>query len=187
VTTPGTADEPVAIARRELLDRFRWTGGHADVWHVFSNDAALAAVVDGLAAPWRGTGVTRVAGIESRGFLLGGAVAVAMGVGFVAIRKADGLFPGAKVTAEAATDYRGLRHQLRMQRSVDGRDRVLLVDDWAERGSQALAARELVESCGATFAGVSLMVDQLDPDTRMALARVTSLVRADELGEEFGT
>ena len=180
-------DEAVTLARRQLLDRFRWTGGHADVWRVFSNDAALAAVVHGLAAPWRSWGVTRVAGIESRGFLLGGAVAVTLGVGFAAIRKADGLFPGAKVTAEAATDYRGLRHQLRMQKSVDSRDRVLLVDDWAEHGSQALAARQLIESCGASFAGASLMVDQLGPGPLLALGRVTSLVRADELGEASGT
>ncbi|MFZ0324126.1 MAG: phosphoribosyltransferase family protein [Actinomycetes bacterium] len=172
-----------AEARRLLLEHFRWTQGHGDVWRVFSDAAAWSATVSGLVGPWRDKRVTHVAGVESRGFLLGGAAAIALGVGFVAIRKADGLFPGAKVTAEASTDYRGLRHQLRMQRTLGADDRVLIVDDWAEVGSQAQAARQLIESVGATFAGLSLMVDQMSDDTRGRLAPVTSLVRADELGD----
>jgi len=178
---PG--DETRALARQLLLRRFRWSGGHADVWRVFTDGPALAAVIDGLVAPWRTSGTTHVAGIESRGFLLGGAAAIALGTGFVAIRKGQGLFPGMKVTATAAEDYRGQQHLLRMQRSVGPGDRVLLVDDWAERGSQALAARQLVEECGATWLGVSLMVDQLPAAVRLGLHPVTSLVQADELGD----
>lgn len=169
-------------ARQALLREFRWEGGHADIWRVFADADALAAVVSGLVAPWRAAGITLVLGIESRGFLLGGAAAVALGTGFVAVRKASGLLPGPKVTVEAAADYRGVRHPLRMQARLDAADNVLLVDDWAERGSQALAARQLVESCGATWAGVSVLVDQLDPDVRAALGRVTMLVQGAELG-----
>jgi adenine phosphoribosyltransferase len=173
----------VDSARTALLAQFRWNGGHADVWRVFADGDALAAVVAGLVEPWRDQGVTRVAGIESRGFLLGAAAAVSLGVGFVAVRKADGLFPGAKLTTEAEEDYRGVRHRLRMQAVLTPSDRVLLVDDWAERGSQAHAARRLVESSGATFLGVSLLVDQLPRDTSRALGRVTALVTAEELGD----
>lgn len=170
-------------ARAALLKQFRWHGGHADVWRVFADGDALAAVVAGLAGPWRDRGVTRVVGVESRGFLLGAAAAVQLGVGFVAVRKAAGLFPGAELTAESEEDYRGFRHVLRMQAVLTPGDRVLLVDDWAERGSQAHAARRLVESAGATFLGVSLLVDQLPRDTARALGRVTALVTADELGD----
>lgn len=173
----------MTAARDALLAHFRWNGGHADVWRVFADGDALAAVVTGLAEPWRDQGITRVVGIESRGFLLGAAAAVSLGVGFVAVRKEGGLFPGPKVTVEAAEDYRGLRHRLRMQAVLHAHDRVLLVDDWAERGSQAQAALHLVESTGATFAGVSLLVDQLGPSVRTALGRVTALVTADELGD----
>lgn len=173
----------MTVARDALLAHFRWSGGHADVWRVFADGDALAAVVTGLVEPWRDRGITRVAGIESRGFLLGAAAAVSLGVGFVAVRKEAGLFPGPKVTVQAAEDYRGLRHHLRMQTVLTGRDRVLLVDDWAERGSQAAAVRSLVESTGATFAGVSLLVDQLDPGTRTGLGRVTSLAGAADLGD----
>jgi len=176
----------VTAARDALLAHFRWSGGHADVWRVFADGDALAAVVAGLADPWRDRGVTRVVGIESRGFLLGAAAAVSLGVGFVAVRKEAGLFPGPKVTVQAAEDYRGQRHRLRMQAVLDDRDRVLLVDDWAERGSQAAAVRHLVESTGATFAGVSLLVDQLGPERRTALGRVTALAGAADLGDPDG-
>jgi len=173
--------------RADVLSLFRWAGGHADVWRVFADGSALRHVVAGLADPWRDAGVTAVVGIESRGFLLGAAVAVELGVGFVGIRKGGGLFPGPKATVVTDVDYRGHRHQLRMQRVVGTDDRMLLVDDWAERGSQARAARQLVESCGARFLGLSVVVDQLDPTTDPGLGRVTSLVRAEELGDPDAT
>lgn len=117
-------------ARGPALEHFRWIGGHADVWQIFRDSGALAAVVGGLARPFRADGVTAVCGIESRAFLLGAAVAVERGVGFVAVRKGDGIFPGEKVTRRSDPDYRGTRQELRLQRSAVGPgDRVLLVDD----------------------------------------------------------
>ena len=64
---------------------------------------------------------------------------------------------------------------------------MLLVDDWAETGSQALTARTLVEECGATWAGVSLLVDQLDEAVRARLAPVAAVVIHDELPDSLGT
>lgn len=172
----------VSTARREFLHHFSWRSGHADVWPVFAHPTAFAAIVEGLVEPWRTSGVTKVLGIESRGFLLGGAAALRLGTGFVAVRKGGGLLPGPKVTVEAPPDYRGIRHILRMQNTLTSVDRVLLVDDWAGRGSQALAARHLVKATGAEFLGASLLVDQLSTDVRATLGDVTSLVTADELG-----
>ena len=169
--------------RAAVLDKFRWVNGHADMWRVFADREALALVVTGLVAPWRDAKVTHVAGIESRGFLLGGATAVALGAGFIAIRKSDtSLLPGPKVRITAEADYRGIRNELRMQDTLSPADRVLLVDDWAEKGSQALAAHDLIQQCGATFLGLSVIVDMLTPETRKTLGRVTTLVNADELG-----
>lgn len=125
-------DERAVIARQALLDTFRWESGHADIWRVFANAAAFAAVVRGLVAPWRDASVTKVIGIESRGFLVGGAAAMALDVGFVAVRKSDGLLPGAKLTDVTGPDYRGRQHHLRMQAVLGPADQVLLVDDWAE-------------------------------------------------------
>ena len=58
----------------------------------------------------------------------------------------------------------------------------MLVDDWAELGSQAVAARELIEGCGGTWVGVALVVDQLTHERRRQLAPVSRIVSADELG-----
>ncbi len=173
----------VLAGRQAFLEHFRWADGHADIWRVFFDPAGLAAVVDGLAEPWRDSGITHVLGIESRGFLLGAAVAVNLGVGFQAVRKSGGLLPGSTLSAITAPDYRDQRHELRIQETFGAEHVALLVDDWAERGSRARAVLELVEMAGARFAGVSLAVDQLTDDVRTALGRVTSLVRGDELGD----
>jgi adenine phosphoribosyltransferase len=172
--------------RSAVLRTFSWRNGHADVWAIFADGPAFAAVVEALAEPWREFGVSHVLGIESRGFLLGGAVALKLGVGFVAIRKDAGLLPGPKLVVGSQPDYRGLSHQLRMQRRLHAGHRALLVDDWAERGSQASAVATLVEQAGAELAGLSLIVDQLTDDQRGSLGRVTSLVRAAELGNSGG-
>lgn len=108
-------------------------------------------------------------------------------MGFVPVRKATGPLPGAKVAREADVDYRRVRHTLRVQReSLTSRDRVLLVDDWIETGSQAAAVRELVLACGSSWAGVSVIVDQLTGVRRVVLGPVTSLLRADELPSHAG-
>jgi len=60
-------------------------------------------------------------------------------------------------------------------------DRVLLVDDWAEFGSQAVTARSLIESCGAAFLGLSVVVDQLPDDVRARLGCVRSIARHEDL------
>jgi adenine phosphoribosyltransferase len=165
-----------------FLRRFAWRRGHADVWRVFTDSEAFAAVVAALIGPWRAKNVTKVCGIEARGFILGGAAAYGLGVGFVAIRKEGHLFPGPKRRVEAALDYRGMRHVLEIQQqSVRAGDRVLLVDDWIERGSHAEAARELIENCGGEFVGMAVLVDELDDEIRDALPALTSILSAGDL------
>ncbi len=150
--------------------------GHADVWRLFDDADRLRTIVEALVAPFRGE-VTKVAGIESRGFILGTASALALGVGFVPIRKGAGLFPGPKAVVESAEDYRGKRHTLRLQRAaVDLGTRVLLVDDWVETGSQALAAQELIEQCGAEFVGIAAVVTEAPATVLDALGRWHVLV-----------
>jgi adenine phosphoribosyltransferase len=165
----------------DLLARFAWVEGHADVWRLFADGDLFRPIVAALAEPFRN--VTKVVGIEARGFILGAAVAAELGVGFVAIRKEAGLLPGPKAVRRTDRDYRGAESLLRVQRaSLERGDRVVLVDDWAERGSQALAARELIEDCGATFAGLAIVVDQLEDDVRRRLGRVHALVSHEQLG-----
>jgi adenine phosphoribosyltransferase len=165
-----------------FLRRFAWQEGHADVWRVFDDGEAFAEVVAALIGPWRDDDITKVCGIEARGFILGGAAAYALGVGFVAIRKQGHLFPGPKRQIEAAPDYRDARQVLEIQqRSIQPGDRVLLVEDWIERGSQAIAARQLVEDCGGLLVGIAVLVDQLDDEIRDALPQLTSTLAARDL------
>jgi len=126
--------------------------------------------------------VTKVAGVEARGFVFGTATSLALGVGFVPIRKEGAVHPGPKARRRTRADWRNRATVLEVQRAALGRgDRVLLVDDWAETGSQALAARELVEDCGAEYAGLSLLVDQLGADARAFLEPVARVVAYHEL------
>lgn len=168
--------------RERLIEAVRFHAGHADNWAVFRDRALLADVGRALAEPFCGAGVTGVVGVESRGFILGTAVALELGAGFVAVRKPGGLFAGEKVEVRATADYRGHEWVLRMQRAaVSSGDRLLLVDDWMETGSQARAVMQLVELCGGELVGVAVMVDQSSPETRSNFAKFVSLVRAEEL------
>lgn len=169
----------------ELVARIPWVGGHADIWRAFSDERFFPRLVTALAEPYQDAGVTKVAGIEARGFILGAAVAVELGVGFVPIRKDAGLFPGEKISsATPLPDYRGNTPTLRLQtRSVCAGDRVLLVDDWFETGSQALTARAMIEEAGGEFVGSSIIVDQLSPHSaRDRLRPINSLILFSALG-----
>lgn len=169
-------------ARDLLLARFRWIEGHADLAGLLADAGLFAALVAALAQPFRVLRVSKVAAVEARGLALGAPVALELGVGFVLIRKPGSIHPGAKAEAETGVDWRGRRTTLRVQRATLGSgDRVLLVDDWAETGSQAVTARELVEACGAAYAGLSLVVDELTDARRAQLEPVRAIVRADEL------
>jgi adenine phosphoribosyltransferase len=168
------------MSRARNSVEINFVDGHADVWRLFDDPERLREIAEALVEPFRGE-VTKVAGIESRGFIVGTAAALALGVGFVPIRKPDGLFPGPKATAEANQDYRGNSHTLRMQRAaLINEDRVLLVDDWIETGSQARAAKQLVESCGARLIGVATIVSEVN-DTLSELGRLHALVTAEQL------
>lgn len=74
------------IASR-IVARFGWIHGHADIWALFADPLLFGDLVRALAEPFENSGVTKVAGVEARGFLFGGAVATELRAGFVAIRK----------------------------------------------------------------------------------------------------
>jgi adenine phosphoribosyltransferase len=166
----------------DLAERMRDGDGRADIWRAFGDRELFARTVAALAVPFRGERYTKIAGIEGRGFVLGGAMAAHTGAGFVAIRKQDGWLPGEVLERVTDPDWQGRTHALRLQREALGaEDRVVLVDDWYETGSQALAARDLIEATGATMLGMSIVVDDLSDDVRARLGRLHSLLRADAL------
>ena len=168
----------------ELVESLRYFEGHSDTLGLFAEPGFLERAAVALAEPFRGVGVQKVAGIEARGFVLAACVAVELGAGFVAVRKPGSLHPGAKVELAAPPDWRGLQTTLRLQHHVvAARDRALVVDDWAETGSKALTARRLIEACGAVYAGLSLLVDQLSDEMRAQLEPVASVALAGEVAQ----
>lgn len=127
-----------------------------DIAPVLADPALLARVVDAMSAPFAGR-VDNVAGVESRGFLFGLAIAQRLGVGFVPVRKL-GKLPGSTLRAEYALEYG--RATLEIQSAaLRGGERVLLVDDVLATGGTALAARELVERAGAHAVGFSFLLE----------------------------
>jgi adenine phosphoribosyltransferase len=156
--------------------------GRSDIWRAFADRELFARTVAALAVPFRGERYTKVAGLEARGFVLGGAMAAHTGAGFVAVRKHGGWLPGDIAELETEPDWQGRRHALRVQRGAMGpEDRVVLVDDWFETGAQALAARTLIQETGATLVGMSIVVDDLNDEVRARLGRLHSLLRASSL------
>src|SRR2546422_8927793 len=108
-------------------------------------DAKLfAGAVERMAAPYRGEGITRVVAIESRGFLLGAPIAVALGAGLVPIRK-PGKLPAARERGEYALEYGTDAMEMHSDALVPG-DRALIVDD-------VLATRGRTERAGPMTEG----------------------------------
>jgi adenine phosphoribosyltransferase len=166
----------------ELRAAIPWVDGNANVWRLFADADLFRRCVEALVAPYRDDDVTHVVGVESRGFLLGGAAALAFGVGFVAIRKTDGHLPGRVLTEATAHDYKGEAGRLRLQAdALAPGARVLVVDDWLETGSQFQAARALLERAGATVIGASVVVDETAPELASVLGKFTALVRGSDL------
>ena len=166
----------------ELVSRTRVIDGHADVLGLLADAGVLRRAAEALADPFRDADVAKVAGVEARGFVLATAVALELTAGFVPVRKPGGIHPGPKAYVTSAPSWRGNAVELRVQRDAIARgERVLLVDDWAETGSQALAAQALITDCGGAYVGLSLLVDQLEDEVRDRLAPVHAIADAAEL------
>ena len=132
-----------------------------DITPLLADYPALAAVVEALAAPGRDeTGapaVDKVLGMESRGFIFGAPVALALGVGFVPVRKA-GKLPRATYAVSYALEYGVATLEVHQDALAPG-DRVLLVDDVLATGGTAKATIDLVEKCGANVHAVAMLME----------------------------
>jgi adenine phosphoribosyltransferase len=167
---------PIEGAREAVLREFAWIDGHADVWRLAEDPPTFAAVTAGLAAIASSLSPTAVVGIETRGVLFGAPVAHALGLGFHTMRKHDGLFAGSTDFAESIPDYRDRTYTVRTRAHFGPGDRIVMIDDWVERGSQARAVRALVERAGAEFVALIVIVDESD-----RTLPVLSLVSGDDL------
>jgi adenine phosphoribosyltransferase len=129
-------------------------GPRCDVTPLFADPAAFAQLIADLVAPFAAVPLDYVAAIDALGFVLGGAMAVRLGKGFIPIRK-RGKLPVATRTVEFV-DYSGQQKGLEIRRGLlQPGDRVLLVDEWIETGAQAQAAIHLIEQEGGIIAGIA--------------------------------
>lgn len=148
-----------------------------DVTPLLRDPRGLRDVVDRLAEEFRGAGIDVVAGIESRGFLFGAPLAMALDVGFVPIRK-PGRLPYDKVSREYALEY-GTNVLEMHADAVQAGERVLLVDDLLATGGTAAAGAHLVEAVGGVVAAAAFVIELEFLAGRKALSgyEVRSLIR----------
>ena len=128
-----------------------------DITTLLADARAFRRAVDELVHPWAGSKIDKVAGIEARGFILGGAVAHQLSIGFVPVRK-KGKLPWRTVAQDYELEYGTDTMEVHEDAFAPG-ENVLIIDDLIATGGTAFAAVKLIEKLGATTAGASFVVD----------------------------
>ena len=128
-----------------------------DITTLLGDAWAFRRAVDELVQPWAGAKIDKVAGIEARGFILGGAVAHQLSAGFVPVRK-KGKLPGETVRIAYSLEY-GLDEMEVHRDAVRPGERVILVDDLVATGGTAAAAVELLRKIGAEVVAAVFVID----------------------------
>ena len=128
-----------------------------DITTLLGNPRAFRRAVDELVQPYAGAKIDAVAGLEARGFILGGAVAHQLGVGFIPVRK-KGKLPFSVIGEDYALEYGTDRVEIHTDAIKPG-EKVLLVDDLIATGGTAMAGIRLLERAGAQVIGCSFVID----------------------------
>jgi adenine phosphoribosyltransferase len=131
-----------------------------DITTLLSNARAFRRAVDELVQPWAGSKIDKVAGIEARGFILGGAVAHQISAGFVPIRK-KGKLPHKRVSIAYSLEY-GLDEMEMHEDGVEKGDRVILVDDLIATGGTAEGAVKLLRQLNVEVLAACFIIDLPD-------------------------
>src|SRR6201981_3181916 len=131
-----------------------------DITTLLGNARAFRRAVDELVQPWAGSKIDKVAGMEARGFILGGAVAHQVSAGFIPIRK-KGKLPHKRVSIAYSLEY-GLDEMEMHEDAVARGERVILVDDLIATGGTAEAAVKLLQRIGAEVVAACFVIDLPD-------------------------
>ncbi|WP_165214866.1 adenine phosphoribosyltransferase [Schaalia sp. ZJ1691] len=137
-----------------------------DISPLVANGPVFAKLVRLLAERYEGQ-VDAVAGLESRGFILGAPVAAELGVGMITVRKA-GKLPGEVYGVDYALEYGTARIEIQPSLVAKGQ-RVLILDDVLATGGTASAAVELLRYCGAEVAGLTVLLELEEFNGRLQL------------------
>ena len=127
-----------------------------DITPVLADATLFADVITAMATWYQGSGITHVAGVESRGFIFAAPIACAIGAGFLPIRK-PGKLPSQTIAREYALEYGSDRLEMHADACVAG-SRVLLVDDVLATGGTSAAAASLIEAIGSEVIGCAFLL-----------------------------
>ena len=128
-----------------------------DITTLLGDARAFRRAVDELVQPFAGMKIDKVAGIEARGFILGGAVAHQLSTGFVPLRK-KGKLPHRTRAVEYALEYGSDSMEMHLDAVKPG-EKVMLVDDLIATGGTAMAAVQLLQAAGAEIMAAAFVVD----------------------------
>jgi adenine phosphoribosyltransferase len=131
-----------------------------DITTLLGSARAFRRAVDELVQPWAGSKIDKIAGIEARGFIIGGAIAHQLSAGFIPIRK-KGKLPHKSVRVAYSLEY-GLDEMEMHEDAVVKGERVILVDDLIATGGTAEGAVKLLRQMGAEIVAAVFMVDLPD-------------------------
>jgi adenine phosphoribosyltransferase len=147
-----------------------------DITPMLADPVLFGRVVNALAAPFRGQHVTKVVGVEARGFILGAPVALALNAGFVPARK-PGKLPHRTVVERYSLEYGADGLEMHQDAVLQG-ERVLIVDDVLATGGTAEATAKLATQLGGELVGFSflMVLGFLDGAKRLGADRVRSLI-----------
>jgi adenine phosphoribosyltransferase len=147
-----------------------------DVTTLFQDARGFRLAVDQLLAPYVGERIDMVAGLEARGFILGGAVAHQLSKGFVPIRK-KGKLPGRTIEQDYTLEYGQATVEIHDD-AFEAGQKVLLVDDLLATGGTAEAGIRLIERLGAEVVGCAFVIDLPDLGGRKRLEAMGQQVHA---------
>jgi adenine phosphoribosyltransferase len=128
-----------------------------DITTLLGNARAFRRAVDEMVQPWAGMKIDKVAGMEARGFILGGAVAHQVSAGFIPIRK-KGKLPHKRVSIAYSLEY-GLDEMEMHEDAVTKGEKVILVDDLIATGGTAEGAVKLLRQIGANVVAACFIID----------------------------
>ena len=138
-----------------------------DVDTLFNDPRGLRLAVDQMLHPYVGQRIDRIAGLDARGFILGGAMAHQLSVGFAMIRK-KGKLPGSTISQDYALEYGQATVEIHDDAIQPG-EQVLLVDDLLATGGTAEAGVKLIERLGGEVMGCAFVIDLPDLGGRKRL------------------
>ena len=177
----GVPDAGVGLAAlvRDVPDFPKAGIGFKDITPLLGDPEALANAIHALGDPYAKLRVTKVVGIEARGFLLATPVALALGAGFVPVRKA-GKLPWQVEREEYALEYGTDLLEIHAD-AVEPGERVLVIDDVLATGGTASATVRLLERIGAEVVGLAFLIELgfLHGRDQLPDRAITSLITFD--------